>query len=147
MNSDLLKRIYSATCTAFHSLPAEILTEIEAELAKPEAEPIAWIDSHGLNKLRCTEFTAAMVQNKYSKGMSPLYAPPRDSWIGSPMFKPMLYAGMQHFPKIEHATEVANQLTKDWKEFVTIERVPGTTLWRVTNRHDPRIIKLVKGLV
>lgn len=63
------------------------------------------------------------------------------------MFKPMLYIGMHHFLKIEQATEVANQLTKDWQEYVTIERVPGTCLWRVTNRHDPRIIKFVKGLV
>jgi hypothetical protein len=63
------------------------------------------------------------------------------------MFKPMLYVGVQHFPKMEHATEVANQLTKDWKEFVTIERVPDTILWRITNRHDPRIVELIKGLV
>jgi hypothetical protein len=42
MNRELLKRIYSATCTTFYSLPAEILTEIESELEKPEQKPTAW---------------------------------------------------------------------------------------------------------
>lgn len=82
MSRDLLKRIYSATCTTFHSLPPELLTEIEAELSKPDPEPVAWIDEHGLNKLRCIEFTAAMVQNKQSKGMSPLYASPLSGLLG-----------------------------------------------------------------
>lgn len=63
------------------------------------------------------------------------------------MSKPMLYVGIHQFPETEYATKVANQLTKDWQEYVTIERVPGTILWRITNRHDPRIIELVKGLV
>lgn len=56
---------------------SELTDEIEDELAKPEAEPVAWIDDHGLDALRNNkELTAAMVQNRICKGFNELYTRP-----------------------------------------------------------------------
>lgn len=53
-----------------------------------------------------------------------------------------LYVSKIKFTEKSQADVVANGLTKEWEEYVTSEKFPGTEdCWRVTNRYDPRVVE------
>lgn len=53
-----------------------------------------------------------------------------------------LYVSRIKYEGISQASMAANNLTKEWGEYVTSEKFPGTEdCWRVTNRYDPRVVE------